>query len=95
LQVCVEDIKPRLEIIIAAIAADDFEQIAREAHHLKGASVNIGATAMYLAADKLEQLAYQQELRDTTNLILELTNSLNSIQDFLTRKNSESGVSKC
>ncbi|MCC5598995.1 GAF domain-containing protein [Nostoc favosum] len=85
LLVCVEDIKPRLEIIKAAIASHDFGQIAREAHHLKGASTNIGATAMYLAADKLERLAYHQDLRDTTNLILELKEFVNCIQDFLIR----------
>ncbi|MEH2312681.1 MAG: GAF domain-containing protein [Nostoc sp.] len=86
LRICLEDIKPRLEIIIAAIASHDFGQILREAHHLKGASANIGATAMYLAADKLEQLAYHQELKDTTNLILELKEFVNCIQDFLIRK---------
>ena len=83
LQVCVEDIKPRLEIIKAAIAVDDFGQIVREAHHLKGASANIGATTMYLAAEKLEQLAYHQELKGATNLILELKEFVNCIQDFL------------
>jgi len=86
LQVCVEDITPRLEIIKAAIASDDFEQIARETHQLKGASTNIGATAMYLAADKLEQLAYNQERRGTTNLISELEEFVNRIQDFLIRE---------
>ncbi|MEA5624547.1 GAF domain-containing protein [Nostoc sp. UHCC 0251] len=86
LQVCVEDIKPRLEIIIAAIASHDFGKITREVHHLKGASVNIGATAMYLAADKLERLAYHQDLIDATNLILELKEFVNRIQDFLIRK---------
>ncbi|MBC6431029.1 response regulator [Nostoc sp. HG1] len=86
LQVCVEDITPRLEIIKAAIASDDFEQIARETHQLKGASTNIGATAIYLAADKLERLAYHQDLRHTTNLILELEEFVNRIQDFLIRK---------
>ena len=83
LRIYVEDIKPRLEIIIAAIASHDFRQILREAHHLKGASANIGATAMYLAADKLEQLVYHRELKDTTNLILELKEFVNCIQDFL------------
>ncbi|MEH2281728.1 MAG: GAF domain-containing protein [Nostoc sp.] len=83
LQICVEDIKPRLEIIKAAIATYNFGQIARETHHIKGASANIGATAMYLAADKLEQLASEQDLRDTTNLILELEEFVNSIQYFL------------
>ncbi|MEH2390312.1 MAG: GAF domain-containing protein [Nostoc sp.] len=85
LRICLEDIKPRLEIIIAAIASHDFRQILREAHHLKGATANIGATAMYLAADKLEQLAYHQEPKDTTNLILELKEFVNCIQDFLIR----------
>ncbi|WP_375467508.1 GAF domain-containing protein [uncultured Nostoc sp.] len=85
LRICLEDIKPRLEIIIAAIASHDFRQILREAHHLKGATANIGATAMYLAADKLEQLAYHRELKDTTNLILELKEFVNCIQDFLIR----------
>ncbi|MGF1935027.1 MAG: GAF domain-containing protein [Nostoc sp. ChiQUE02] len=83
LQICVEDIKPRLEIIKAAIASHDFGQIAREAHHLKGASANIGATTMYLAADKLEQLAGYQDLRDSNKLISELEEFVNRIQNFL------------
>ena len=83
LQICVEDIKPRLEIIKAAIATDDFGQIARETHHLKGASANIGATAMYLVADKLEQLANDRDLKGTINLILELEEFVNCIQYFL------------
>ncbi|QMS91428.1 response regulator [Nostoc edaphicum CCNP1411] len=82
LQICVEDIKPRLEIIKVAIATHDFGQIAREAHHLKGATANIGATA-YIAADKLEQLADYQELRGTTNLVSELEEFVNCIQEFL------------
>ncbi|MEH1912007.1 MAG: GAF domain-containing protein [Nostoc sp.] len=86
LQACFEDMKPRLEIIKAAIASDDFGQIARETHQLKGASVNIGAIAMYLAAEKLEQLAYHQERRGTTNLVLELEEFVNRIQDFLIKK---------
>ncbi|MHC5853395.1 GAF domain-containing protein [Nostoc sp.] len=88
LQICIEDIKPRLEIIKAAIASHDFDQIAREAHHLKGASANIGASVMYLAADKLEQLADYQELRGTTNLISELEEFVNRIQEFLTKQSS-------
>lgn len=43
---------------------------------------------MYLVADKLEKLAYEQELRDATNLVLELKEFVNSMQDFLTRKSS-------
>jgi PAS domain S-box-containing protein len=83
LQIFVEDIQPRLEGIKNAIAANDFGQIAQQAHHLKGASANIGATAMHLAADKLEQLACHQERRGTTNLISELEDFVKCIQTFI------------
>jgi PAS domain S-box-containing protein len=88
LQICVDDIKLRLETSKAAIASHDFEQIAQQAHHLKGVSANIGATAMYLASDKLERLADYQELRETTKLVSELEEFVNRIQEFLTKHNS-------
>ncbi|MEH2336991.1 response regulator [Nostoc sp.] len=83
LQIFVEDIQPRLEVIRIAIAAHDFGQIAREAHQIKGASANVGATTMHLAAEKLEQLAYNQERRGTTNFISELEEFVKRIQEFL------------
>ena len=85
LQLFVEDIQPRLEIIKIAIAADNFEQLAREIHQIKGASANVGATTMHLAAEKLEQLVYNQERRGTTNIILELEEFVKGIQEFLIR----------
>ncbi|MFN6465832.1 MAG: GAF domain-containing protein [Nostoc sp. DedVER02] len=87
LQVCIEDMKPRLDIIIAAIASNNFGQIVQETHHLKGATANIGATAMYVVADKLEKLAYYQDLRDAKNLVLELKEFVKSVQEFLAVKN--------
>ncbi|MEH2118224.1 response regulator [Nostoc sp.] len=83
LQIFVEDIQPRLEVIRIAITAHDFGQIAREAHQIKGASANVGATTMHLAAEKLEQLAYNQERRGTTNFISELEEFVERIQKFL------------
>ncbi|MEH2336995.1 MAG: ATP-binding protein [Nostoc sp.] len=85
LQLFVEDIQPRIEIIKIAIATDNFEQLAREIHQIKGASANVGATTMHLAAEKLEQLAYNQERRGTTNIISELEEFVKSIQEFLIR----------
>ncbi|WDD36630.1 ATP-binding protein (plasmid) [Nostoc sp. UHCC 0926] len=85
LQLFVEDIQPRLEIIKIAIAADNFEQLAREIHQIKGASANVGATTMHLAAEKLEQLTYNQECRGTTNIISELEEFVKGIQEFLIR----------
>ncbi|MGF1986995.1 MAG: GAF domain-containing protein [Nostoc sp. ZfuVER08] len=84
LQIFVQDIKPRLEIVKSAIALYDFGQIVREAHYLKGASSNIGATAMYLAVEKLEQQALQHEHKTATKLITEIEEFVNRIQTFLT-----------
>ncbi|MEH2313026.1 MAG: response regulator [Nostoc sp.] len=83
LQIFVEDIQPRLEVIKIAIAAHDFDQIARQAHQIKGASANVGATTMHLAAEKLEQLAYNQERRGTTNFVSELEEFVKRVQKFL------------
>ncbi|MDZ8183949.1 MAG: response regulator [Nostoc sp. ChiSLP02] len=89
LQIFIEDIQPRLEIIKKAIAAREFEQIAREAHQIKGASGNMGVTTMCLAAQKLEKLAYNQEFEGTNSLILELEEFVTIIQNFLTKQNCE------
>ncbi|MEH2211460.1 MAG: ATP-binding protein [Nostoc sp.] len=85
LQIFVEDIQPRLEVIKIAIAARDFEQLALQGHQIKGASANMGVTTMHLAAEKLEQLAIDQERRGTINLIIELEDFIKRIQEFLIR----------
>ncbi|MEH2084505.1 MAG: ATP-binding protein [Nostoc sp.] len=83
LQMFVEDIQPRLELIKIAIAAYDFEQLALQVHQIKGASANMGVTTMHLAAEKLEQLAINQERRGSTNLIVELEHFIKRIEEFL------------
>ncbi|OUL18383.1 ATPase [Nostoc sp. RF31YmG] len=83
LQIFVEDTQAHLAATKAAIASNDFQQIAQEAHHLKGASANVGVTAMQRAAEQLEQLAHHQERRGTTKLIDDLAESINQIQVFL------------
>ncbi|MGI2902719.1 GAF domain-containing protein [Tolypothrix sp. VBCCA 56010] len=86
LQIFVEDIQPRLEAVKQAIEKSDFEKIAHEAHHLKGASANIGATAMHLAAETLEQLSQKFERRGTDKLITEFEEFVNRIQLYLISK---------
>ncbi len=85
LQMFVEDAQSHLEVTKAAIASNDFQLFEQEAHHLKGSSANVGATTIYLAAEKLEQLARTQERRGATNLILELEHSVNCLKAFLIR----------
>lgn len=83
LQIFVEDAQARLEETKAAITANDFQQVERQAHHLKGSSANVGATAMHLAAEKLQQLAHNQQFGDSAKLVSELDEFVNRIQAFL------------
>ncbi|MEH2198027.1 response regulator [Nostoc sp.] len=92
LQIFVEDIQPRLEVIKIAFATHNFEQIAQEAHQIKGASANVGAKTMHLAAEKLEQLSYDRERRGSTNLISELEEFVKRIQEFLSGEDNNPKV---
>jgi HPt (histidine-containing phosphotransfer) domain-containing protein len=83
LQIFVEDIQFHLKLVKIAIATHDFEQLMRESHQIKGSSGNIGITTMYLVAEQLEQLAYNQEPEGMTNLMLELEEFVKRIQEFL------------
>ncbi|MBW4457339.1 MAG: response regulator [Nostoc indistinguendum CM1-VF10] len=85
LQIFIEDIQPRIELIKIAITTNDFGKLAQEVHQIKGASANVGATKMHLAVEKLEELARNQEHRGTTNLISDLEEFVKHIQEFLIR----------
>ncbi|MDB9522840.1 response regulator [Dolichospermum circinale CS-1225] len=83
LKVFVEDSLFHVEGIKAAITVNDFHQLAREAHHLKGSSGNVGATAMRKIAEELEQLSRKQSFVGAYQLVLGLVDFINKIQGFL------------
>lgn len=83
LQMFVSDTQLRLAAIKAAIATNDFGQIQHQAHQLKGASANIGATTMHLYAQKIEKLARYEQLEDTESLLSNLEEAAQQIQTYL------------
>ncbi|MFO5476459.1 MAG: response regulator, partial [Dolichospermum sp.] len=83
LKVFVEDSLFHVEGIKAAITVNDFHQLAREAHHLKGSSGNVGATAMRKISEELEQLSRKQSFVGAYELVLGLVDFINKIQAFL------------
>ena len=85
LQMFVEDAQIHLETLEVAIATNNCQQVMKSAHHLKGASGNVGATAMYLSAEKLERLASRQQLEGATDLLADLDRFFNRLQTFLRR----------
>ncbi|MBD2041054.1 PAS domain S-box protein [Microcoleus sp. FACHB-672] len=83
LQMFVEDSQIHLEKAKTAIAEHNIQQLQREAHHLKGSTGNIGATAMHLAAEKLDQLAHREQIEGATDLLSDLERFLQGIQKLI------------
>ncbi len=83
LQIFVQDSSERLQRLQQAIDQQDIRQIEQTAHHLKGASANVGASLMYRAAAQLEQQAYQKQLSSPAALLAQIEISLRQIQAYI------------
>ncbi len=79
----VENSQVHIEVTKTAIAANDFQKIAKEAHHLRGSSGNIGATTMQEISSIIEHKANKNDITDVSELLANLIEYTNQIQDFL------------
>ncbi len=86
LQVYVEDVHQRLEIMRGAIASSDHLQVMKEAHHIKGSSSNVGALRMRDLAVKLEELNLEQDSTKATELIEEMFLNIQAVEGFVAEK---------
>jgi signal transduction histidine kinase/CheY-like chemotaxis protein len=95
LQIFVTDTQEHLDTAQSALTHGDYEAVARAAHHVKGASANVGLTEMQTIASKLEYQSQQQNLDDAPQLLLALADSIQTVRDFLCSedpKGEEGGV---
>ncbi len=83
LQTFVADTQEHLVTIATAIATQNLQQLEQAAHHVKGASANIGLTLMQADAGQLEQQARQHQLQGASELLVSLQLSLTDVQAFL------------
>ena len=83
LHVFVENTGQHLKALETAIAERQFRHLEYAAHHIKGASANVGLTAMSAIADQLEQQARQQQLSNATEQLTQLQHLLDEVQLFL------------
>lgn len=86
LRVFVSDSRSWLGLLRQSLTDRNYGQIEHSAHHLNGASGNIGAIEMQAAAAQLEQQARQQQLDGSDRLLLKLETSLHQIQVLLQRQ---------
>lgn len=83
LQIFVKDSRTHLVRLQAAIAAYDFAEMAQLAHHLKGASANVGAKALQFIAAQIEEQAYQRQMQNADRLATELGLLLQRVEKFV------------
>lgn len=86
LQIFVDDTDARLAIAHLALKEQDQEQLARAAHHIKGASANIGVNRMQQVALQLEQCVLLNNFADVETLLTQLEKILDEVRNYL--KNS-------
>lgn len=82
LTIFVEDTQVHLRAVETAIAKGDFWEIEQAAHHIKGASANVGAKTMQAAAAQIEQQARQQKSDGSIQLLAEIEQALAQIEKF-------------
>ena len=71
--------------IIAALKASDFDTVRKRAHSLKGASANIHARELSLAASSLENAVRENALPAISGLVTELSEKLAAVNAELRR----------
>ncbi|MFE1744340.1 PAS domain S-box protein [Coleofasciculus sp. H7-2] len=83
LQMFFTEVQEHLELVKRAIAINDFDSLAKEAHHIKGASANVGVEGMRNNAEKLEELASHQQLEGVIEIVSALETALCRIQAWV------------
>jgi PAS domain S-box-containing protein len=71
--------------IVAALAVRDWETIGKRAHSLKGASANMQAHPLSVAASELENAARAQSVQELDGLVHQLKDRLNAVNAALAK----------
>lgn len=83
LHIFVEDVGNHLAHLKTAIADGNFHAIEHTAHHIKGASANVGLAAMSAIAAAFEQQSCQNQVQDAAARLAQLQRTLDDVQLFL------------
>ena len=87
LQVYIEDVVERIDKIRKEITTNDRSQIMREAHHIKGASSNVGAWQIQALAMQIEKLD-QYQLEEATEIIDDMLKKMKAVEQFIEEKSA-------
>lgn len=86
LEIFVQDAQQSLAKLENAIATRSIQAVQDTAHSLKGASANVGASALSLAARQLEQITRSEELAKAPMLLQQIRTHCSRIQRYIQTK---------
>lgn len=83
LHIFAEDAQAHLADAQAALQIGDYTAVSRAAHHIKGASANVGLKEMQVIASQVEANANAKQLTDAPGMVSRLTELVQTVQAFL------------
>ncbi|PZO41099.1 MAG: Hpt domain-containing protein [Pseudanabaena frigida] len=86
LQVYIEDIMQRIDKIRGEFSSNDLAQVLREAHHIKGASSNVGALQMQALAEQIEKLDLNCDSEKILTILNDMLEKMKDIELFVAEK---------
>lgn len=86
LQLFIQDSQCQVEKLRQAMSSQNLQEIEQIAHHIKGASANVGAKLMQTAATQIEEQALQKQTTGFRAWLAAIEASLHQIQQFLVQK---------
>lgn len=81
----VETSRTDLINIQTAVAASNLDKLARIAHSVKGAAVNLGLKDIHVIADEMEQTARNGHQKEIFHIIHRLEETLDDVAGFVTK----------
>lgn len=87
LQVFIADTLDQLQALEQAIAGANWTQTLQIAHHIKGASANVGAIAIAAAAAEVETAGHRQQSKVILSALARLKQQVSELQSYLQANN--------
>ncbi|CAN1208757.1 Hpt domain-containing protein [Tumidithrix helvetica PCC 7403] len=86
LQVYIDDTRIHIDATKAAIAEGDFLKIEQEAHHIKGASGNVGANDVHAFALAIEKSGVSKTMDGVPVLLEQLEQKFSLVESFVAER---------
>jgi HPt (histidine-containing phosphotransfer) domain-containing protein len=83
LQTFVDDTELRIPVMRQALADENFEVIARQAHQIRGASSGVGVPAMQALARRLETIAKERKLMDAPEVLIQMKMRIEQVKTYI------------